>query len=442
MKAKRIATKILVALALIVVTVLILRAILNYAAGKKLEGYLRAAKAAGTPLTMKEMVPSCPDPDNAALPWKAAEVLFLLDKPDRDLLDRTVDALFYGRAPDDAVRTRLAALVQQNRRPLDLTIEAGNRACFRYGDWSQPGVSVRRPNSVALILMTRLLALEAVLRADEGQVSQALEELRSGLNLTRRLLDESVLISGLVALADMKILTIAFNYIAQRNDLPPETMAAWIGELEPGVWRSRFLRCLSGERAYLLEFALDILKGKPSALEHIRHGAFFPRLWMWMIRPALKSELVWIQEYFEGLQKAGNQPYYQVTRQSSLKADELPWYFVFTGAIVPNMESSFLKEATLEAMMLTTQAGLACRVYRKQTGRYPARLGDLVPSLFKEEPLDPFTGKPLVYRLENGEVLIYSVGSNRKDDGGRETYKFDKMIMDKDDDWTWRERIK
>ncbi len=442
MKAKRIVTKILVVLVLIVAAALILRAVLNYTAGRKLDGYLRAAKAAGTPLTAKEMVPSCPDPDNAALPWKAAEVLFLLDKPDRDLLDKTVDALFYGRAPEDAVRTRLAALVQQNRRPLDLMIEAGNRACFRYGDYSQPGVSVRRPNSVALILMTRLLALEAVLRADEGQVSQALEELRSGLNLTRRLLDESVLISGLVALADMKILMIAFNTIAHKNDLPPETMAAWIGELEPEAWRSRFLRCLSGERAYLLEFALDILKGKPSALENIRRGGFFPRLSMWMIRPALKSELVWIQEYFEGLQKAGQQPYYQLTQQVNLKADELPWYFVFTGAIVPNMESSFLKEATLEAMMLTTQAGLACRISNKRTGRYPAGLGDLVPGLLKAEPLDPFTGKPLVYRVENGEVLIYSLGSNKRDDGGRQTYKFDRMIMPKDDDWTWREKIR
>jgi hypothetical protein len=99
-----------------------------------------------------------------------------------------------------------------------------------------------------------------------------------------------------------------------------------------------------------------------------------------------------------------------------------------------------MKEATLEAMMLATRTGLACKIYKKKTGRYPENLEALVPGLLPEIPIDPFTGKPLVYKIENGELLIYSLGSNQKDDGGR-MGPMTQLVMEKDDDWTWRERI-
>lgn len=444
MRVQRTVTRILVVLAILITAALILRAILNSTTGKKLDSYLRAAKAAGTPLAVKDMVPSCPDSDNAAVLWRAVEALFLRDQADRDLMDRTVNDLSYGKSPDEPGRSRLAALANKNRKSLDLMIEAGDRACFRYGDWSQSSLSVSRPNAISLIQMTRLLAIQAVLRADAGQVGQALDECRSAMRFVRKLPDEPLLITGLIALAEMKILLISVMHITQTVDLAPETMASWIAELDPLAWRSRFLRCLSGERAFILECGLDVLKGKRLILEDMDRNGFFQRLFYWMIRPALKSELVWIQEYFEDLQKNANQPYGQMTgffEKSHKKISERPWYFSLTGVLLPELDAAFLKEATLEAMMLASRAGLACRIYKKQTGRYPENLSALVPGILKEEPIDPFTGKPLVYRVGNGELLIYSLGANLKDDGGRMTYKITQMVMDKDDDWTWREKI-
>jgi hypothetical protein len=63
-----------------------------------------------------------------------------------------------------------------------------------------------------------------------------------------------------------------------------------------------------------------------------------------------------------------------------------------------------------------------------------------VPGLLDKEPTDPFTGKPLIYRLQDGGVTIYSIGSNEKDDGGRGTYQTTQLIMEKDDDWAWSEK--
>jgi hypothetical protein len=118
----------------------------------------------------------------------------------------------------------------------------------------------------------------------------------------------------------------------------------------------------------------------------------------------------------------------------------VPWYFKPTGLLVPEFPSIFLKEASIEAVMLTAKAGLSCKIYKIKTGRYPGNLEALVPDILSEVPIDPFTGKPLMYKIENGELLIYSLGSNRKDDGGRSS-PMTQLIMEKDDDWAWREKI-
>jgi len=35
--------------------------------------------------------------------------------------------------------------------------------------------------------------------------------------------------------------------------------------------------------------------------------------------------------------------------------------------------------------------------------------------------------------------IVYSVGSNQKDEGGRGTWTITQMVMEKDDDWAWIE---
>jgi hypothetical protein len=59
------------------------------------------------------------------------------------------------------------------------------------------------------------------------------------------------------------------------------------------------------------------------------------------------------------------------------------------------------------------------RRYVQQEGRLPATLDDLVPRYLSVVPLDSFSGEALCYDAKRG--LIWSVGMNFKDDGGRVT---------------------
>jgi hypothetical protein len=57
--------------------------------------------------------------------------------------------------------------------------------------------------------------------------------------------------------------------------------------------------------------------------------------------------------------------------------------------------------------------------YHRDHGRYPERLDALAPKYLKEVPRDLFSEKPLIYRPAADGYLLYSVGPNGADDGGR-----------------------
>lgn len=446
-KFRKILIRVLVVLLIVVTVALVARAILNYTTGKKLERSLAQAKAEGVALKVKDLIPDCPDSDNAAPLWKAAEALLHLDEKDKSSVSKALDDSFYGRHLDDESRSRLAPIIKKNRRALDLAMDAAALPCLHQDLWDDPTAAtgvIQVAPMIKMIQVTKLLAVEALLHADRGEDLAAMEECRSGMRLARLVMDEPSLINALIAVAVMKQMSVSFGRIVSGRDIDQKTLASWIGELDPQSWRSRFVKAVPVERANSLEVGLRIIKGDAAAIKPFS-GLDGPnsRFWSWLVRPALKSELLWLQKAFEDMGIVSILPYFEqreILTKTSQRLVSSPRYSRMIGALFPDFHSSFLREATLEAVMLTTQVGLICKIYKARTGRYPEKLEALVPDFLREVPIDPFTGKPLVYKIVNGELLIYSLGSNQKDDGGRSS-AVTQLVMEKDDDWTWRERI-
>ena len=63
--------------------------------------------------------------------------------------------------------------------------------------------------------------------------------------------------------------------------------------------------------------------------------------------------------------------------------------------------------------------GFSLAIYRWDTGSYPAKLADLVPKYVAAVPKDIFNDADLHYTRTGGGYLLYSVGPNGKDDGGK-----------------------
>jgi hypothetical protein len=67
------------------------------------------------------------------------------------------------------------------------------------------------------------------------------------------------------------------------------------------------------------------------------------------------------------------------------------------------------------------RVAVAIEPYRlAHDGRLPDRLDLVVPAYLPELPIDPFSGRSLVFTVTPSGYAIYSVGVNRTDDGGAE----------------------
>ncbi|HVX14124.1 MAG TPA: hypothetical protein VHC22_23260 [Pirellulales bacterium] len=124
---------------------------------------------------------------------------------------------------------------------------------------------------------------------------------------------------------------------------------------------------------------------------------------------------------------AGREPMENVAaREQFYLAGAYPWKHRLNSlarALFP--DEPFTNDRLLEAAgaekrarLRLLLAHLALRRFWLATNEYPATLGELVPKHLAAVPLDPFADRDLTYKKLSTGYLLYSVGSDRVDDGG------------------------
>jgi hypothetical protein len=76
------------------------------------------------------------------------------------------------------------------------------------------------------------------------------------------------------------------------------------------------------------------------------------------------------------------------------------------------------KHSRSVASLRLVMTELALRGYLAKHGKPPTALAELVPAWLPAVPLDPFSNRPLVYRVTTNSFLLYSVGPDGNDDQG------------------------
>jgi len=113
----------------------------------------------------------------------------------------------------------------------------------------------------------------------------------------------------------------------------------------------------------------------------------------------------------------------------AIKASKLPWPERFN-----RMEARFGSgQARMGAAMVgivrlvgtdttlvnCSRLAIAISRYHTSTGELPQTLQELGSEYIESIPMDPFTGKTLLYRQDGQSYTVYSVGIDRTDDGGQ-----------------------
>jgi hypothetical protein len=92
---------------------------------------------------------------------------------------------------------------------------------------------------------------------------------------------------------------------------------------------------------------------------------------------------------------------------------------VLAATLLPILRAIVIACDRSEQYERNSQIVFALAAYRLENARYPKKLDELVPRYLGRIPDDVFSGKPPIYKPSASGYLLYSVGPNGKDDGGR-----------------------
>ena len=95
--------------------------------------------------------------------------------------------------------------------------------------------------------------------------------------------------------------------------------------------------------------------------------------------------------------------------------------FVLLPAVGHVSEMSFRCRAERDALITV----LCLLRYRDDKAGFPAELQDLVSSGYLPQlPMDPYSNKPLIYKRTEDSFMLYSVGADFQDNGGKHDPKW------------------
>jgi len=93
---------------------------------------------------------------------------------------------------------------------------------------------------------------------------------------------------------------------------------------------------------------------------------------------------------------------------------------VLSRLLLPTLERVGAASRRYHAWLRCLGVAIAIERYRlANKGQWPDTLAQLTPKFLPEVPLDPFDGEPLRYKTLSDGVVVYSVGPDEADDGGK-----------------------
>jgi hypothetical protein len=117
---------------------------------------------------------------------------------------------------------------------------------------------------------------------------------------------------------------------------------------------------------------------------------------------------------------------------------------VLAALLLPALETCAQRFSYAQSAADMARVACALERYRLAAGQYPESLDALAPGCMESVPSDVMDGQPLKYhRTGDGRFVLYSVGWNGTDDGGKVFSKPNlKMVIDYGKgDWVWTGQV-
>ncbi len=385
---------------------------------------LQAIRDAGYPVTPEELDASYAWPvgDNAADVYLEAFAAYAEPSDEDDELlpiVGTAELPARGQPLPEGMKEAIKRHVSANNEALDLLHEAAEIEGSRYPiDLTRGLNTLLRHRGGGVRRCARLLALDALMHAEEGNAEMATRSVQSSLALARSFSQEPLWISQLFRIACEWISVESLERVLNRTELTEDQTAALGRAMREAEDPEALRRVFAGERcvgssvfqlpataksAFLAAPTVLWVLYRVTGLEDVDHAIYLRHV----------GELV----------AASEKPLPE--RLAALKGmdgeiEDIPPVRRITRILLSAIGRMAESDAREAAMLRCARTALAVDRYRQERGKLPETLQDLVPEHMESILEDPFDGKPLRYRKLPKGYVVYSVGPDLSDEGGKE----------------------
>jgi hypothetical protein len=322
----------------------------------------------------------------------------------------------------------VADFLKANRETVKVLARAGAKPKrVFYVDYSK-GLDADLPSFRALRHCMELLALQARREAHDGHGKQAVQRIRETLLLSRAIWRVGFLICCYMGRAGEEIAVSALRDVLGQSGLDAASLEAALAVLrEHAERRPNLGETMRVDRDFTLLYCAEVLAGRRS----YDHGG--PIAGLKFKAQYLTGKLHEDHRALERLWdcaasipiQAGPESTPAELRLEALE-DKLERLSPLYQAAATRLSGVLRGERTSLARLRAARLALGCCLLQKRRGAPPRKLGELtaaLPAHFEAVPPDPFSGKPMLYRLTKGGFAVYSVGCyDPGDDGAPNLY--------------------
>jgi len=290
----------------------------------------------------------------------------------------------------------------------DATLQATLVAAKERGECRFPlkfedGVSASADRSQQMRTLVRLLALSLRVRACRGDAEGALESLNAMFAASDATAHQLTSVEQLLRMATLGMALSEAEFLLNEAKLTDEQLAQLAERVAASDVQAGFAEGLVGERA-LSHVTISQLPNIPFSADRLKS--------LQLISQAITASREPFPEGRVHFQKVAAQLKAEQASAGALARQK----YALTVQHIPSLTASFDAAARSLAYQRVLLTAIAAQRFRLKNGPWPAQLADLVPGFLPAVPTDPFDGQPLRMLSRDGELLIYSVGKDEKDD--------------------------
>ena len=302
-------------------------------------------------------------------------------------------------------------------------------------------IAVLLPHTQAMRTAARMLVVDTRLAATEGDRVRAIQNIESTFSHARQAAETPVLVAALVGFVVaehgfQQIEDLVLDYpqllrdedlirlreLVQRQDLRSYVQLHGERAMFYDIVQRSFTDDGDGE-GRITRDGLSMLMGIVPALMSGNDTPDGPGILLDLLFASRKEVVDQFDRFVDLVEQDFEKPFFQQPDSNRKTLNEM----VDSDSADAYLLSTFVNgfDATREALHRTVarrdavDAGIAIELFRRESGRVPVSMDELVPEFLKRPPVDPVSGAAMLLSSTDPK-RIYSVGRDGVDDGGKQ----------------------